>query len=129
VNPRGIRIDEAKCDGCGVCIPECPEGAIQIIAGKARLVSDLFCDGVRACLGHCPKDTIAVEERGAEPYEEHRVMKNVVRGGDNVIKAHLVHPHASYFEGANGGSDDIGKRWGPNKVTVRQRVSRRPGKC
>jgi ferredoxin len=86
-----IHIDQDKCTGCGDCIPECPEGAIQIIDGKARLVSDLFCDGLGACLGHCPEGAITIEEREAEPYDERRVMENVVRGGENVIIAHLRH--------------------------------------
>ncbi len=86
-----IEIDEEKCDGCGLCIPECPEGAIQIIDGKARLISDLFCDGLGACLGHCPPGAITVIEREAEPYDEVKVMENIVRQGENTIKAHLMH--------------------------------------
>lgn len=86
-----IKINEAKCTGCGQCIPNCPEGAIQMIDGKARLVSDLFCDGLGACLGHCPESAIAVEEREAEPYDEARVMVNIVKAGRNTIKAHLEH--------------------------------------
>ena len=86
-----IKIDEEKCNGCGLCIPECPEGAIQIIDGKARLVSDLFCDGLGACLGHCPEGAIEVEEREAEPYDEYKVMENVVKHGENTIRAHLKH--------------------------------------
>lgn len=50
-----IDIDQEKCTGCGLCIPDCPEGALQIIDGKARLVSDLFCDGLGACIGTCPE--------------------------------------------------------------------------
>ena len=86
-----IKIDEEKCNGCGKCIPNCPEGALQIIDGKARLVSDLFCDGLGACIGECPLGAISVEEREAEPYNEAKVMVNVVKGGKNVIKAHLKH--------------------------------------
>jgi ferredoxin len=86
-----IRIDDEKCTGCGLCLPNCPEGAIQIIDGKARLVSDLFCDGLGACIGHCPEGAITVEEREAEPYNEHKVMENVIKGGDGVIRAHLKH--------------------------------------
>lgn len=86
-----IRIDEEKCTGCGECVPNCPEGALQIIDGKARLVSDLFCDGLGACIGHCPEGAITVEEREAEPYDERRVMENVVRHGANTIRAHLEH--------------------------------------
>jgi len=86
-----IKIDEEKCNGCGECIPNCPEGALQIIDGKARLISDLFCDGLGACIGECPIGAISVEEREAEPYNEAKVMVNVVKGGPNVIKAHLKH--------------------------------------
>jgi len=86
-----IKIDDKKCTGCGLCIPECPEGAIQLIDDKARLISDLFCDGLGACLGHCPEDAITIEEREAEPYDEKRVMANIVKQGNNTIKAHIKH--------------------------------------
>jgi len=86
-----IRIDEKKCDGCGLCIPNCPEGALQIIDGKARLISDLFCDGLGACIGSCPQDAITIEEREAEEYNERTVMGNIAKQGKNVIKAHLEH--------------------------------------
>lgn len=86
-----INIDEAKCTGCALCIPNCPEGAIQIIDGKARLVSDLMCDGLGACLGHCPEGAITIEEREAEAYDEAKVMANIVKAGPNTIRAHLEH--------------------------------------
>jgi len=86
-----IKIDEEKCNGCGQCIPNCPEGAMQIIDGKARLISDLFCDGLGACIGYCPQGAITIEEREAERYDEKKVMENVVKQGKNVIKAHLEH--------------------------------------
>jgi ferredoxin len=86
-----IEIDEELCDGCEECIPGCPEGAIQIIDGKARLISDLFCDGLGACIGTCPQGAITVIEREAEPYDEVKVMENIVRQGENTIKAHLKH--------------------------------------
>jgi ferredoxin len=86
-----ISIDEKKCTGCGQCIPDCPEGALQLIGGKARLVSDLFCDGLGACIGTCPEGAIAVIEREAVPYDERTVMKNIVPQGAAVIKAHLEH--------------------------------------
>lgn len=86
-----IHIDEGKCTGCSLCIPNCPEGAIQMIDGKARLISDLFCDGLGACLGHCPEGAITIEEREAEPYDERKVMENIIRQGPNVIQAHLTH--------------------------------------
>jgi len=86
-----IKIDDNKCNGCGQCVPDCPEGALQIIEGKARLVSDLFCDGLGACIGTCPEGAISVEEREAEAYDERKVMDNVVLQGEAVIKAHLKH--------------------------------------
>ena len=86
-----IRIDEEKCNGCGLCIPNCPEGALQIIGGKARLVGDLLCDGLGACLGHCPEGAILVEEREAEAYDERTVIANVVAQGKDTIEAHLRH--------------------------------------
>jgi ferredoxin len=86
-----IKIDEEKCTGCGKCIPNCPEGALQIIDGKARLVSDLFCDGLGACIGSCPYGAITIEKREAENYDERKVMENIVKQGKNTIIAHLRH--------------------------------------
>jgi len=86
-----IKINEEKCNGCGVCVTGCPEGALQVIDGKARLINDLFCDGLGACIGECPEGAIEVERREAEPYDEREVIKNIVKAGPNVIKAHLQH--------------------------------------
>ncbi len=86
-----ITIDHEKCDGCGLCANSCPEGALRLIDGKARLVGDLLCDGLGACLSSCPQNAITVEEREAEAYNENMVMKNIVTQGSNVILAHLQH--------------------------------------
>lgn len=86
-----IEINEKLCNGCGACIPNCPEGAIQMIDGKARLVSDLFCDGLGACIGECPQGAITVIEREAAPYDERAVMERIIPQGPNTIKAHLRH--------------------------------------
>jgi len=93
-----VKIDEEKCNGCGVCIPNCPEGALQMIDGKARLISDLFCDGLGACIGRCPEGAITTEEREAGKYDEKKVMENIVKQGKNVVKAHLEHlrEHAEF---------------------------------
>ena len=87
-----IVIDEDACTGCGECIPNCPEGALQIIDDKCRLVSDLLCDGLGACIGHCPEEAMRVEKREAEPYDERKVMtEQIIPKGPNLIRAHLEH--------------------------------------
>ena len=86
-----IRIDETACNGCGQCSSGCPEGAIQIIEGKARLVSDILCDGLGACIGTCPRGAITIEEREAEEYDEAKVMENISKHGTETVKAHLKH--------------------------------------
>jgi len=65
-----IKIDEEKCDGCGLCADACVEGAIEIINGKAKLVSETYCDGLGACIGHCPQNAITVEQRQADQFDE-----------------------------------------------------------
>ncbi|MBI9054028.1 MAG: 4Fe-4S binding protein [Bacteroidales bacterium] len=86
-----IQIDEEKCTGCGVCIPNCHEGALQMIDGKARLISDLMCDGLGACIGHCPEGAIEIIQREAQPYDEIAVIKEMVTKGKNTVIAHLAH--------------------------------------
>ena len=86
-----VKIDEDLCNGCGDCVPNCHEGALQIIDGKARLISDLMCDGLGACIGHCPVDAITIEKREAEPYDEVKVMAIMVDKGENTVVAHLEH--------------------------------------
>ncbi|TRZ64314.1 4Fe-4S ferredoxin [bacterium] len=86
-----IKIDEEKCNGCGLCVEGCHEGALQIIDKKARMISDLFCDGLGACIGECPEGAITLEEREAEPYDEIAVMKKIALKGSNTVLAHLKH--------------------------------------
>lgn len=86
-----ISIDETLCNGCGACVSGCHEGALQMIDGKARIVSELYCDGLGACLGECPVDAITIENREAEPYNEFAVMERIAPKGEKVILAHLKH--------------------------------------
>lgn len=86
-----IKIDEEVCNGCGACVTGCHEGALQLINGKAVMISDLYCDGLGACIGECPVGAITLEEREAEPYNEEAVMERIVPKGEKVILAHLNH--------------------------------------
>ncbi len=72
-----IEIDDALCDGCGQCVPACAEGAIQIIDGKARVISDNLCDGLGACLGECPTGALEIVEREADEFDEEAVEKHL----------------------------------------------------
>lgn len=86
-----IKIDEELCNGCEACVQGCHEGALQMIDGKARMVSELFCDGLGACIGECPVGAITLEEREAEPYDEIATIERMIPKGEKTIIAHLKH--------------------------------------
>lgn len=86
-----VTIDQDKCDGCGLCVPSCAEGAIKMINGKAVLSADNLCDGLGACLGECPRDAIHIEEREADEFDEAAVEKHLAAQG----KPAPLHQHAA----------------------------------
>ncbi len=86
-----IKIDEELCNGCEACVSGCHEGALQMIDGKARMVSELLCDGLGACIGDCPVGAITLEEREAEPYDEIATIERMIPKGEKTIIAHLKH--------------------------------------
>ncbi|PLY02415.1 MAG: 4Fe-4S ferredoxin [Desulfuromonas sp.] len=92
-----VKIDEEKCDGCGLCVPACAEGAIKIIDGKAKLIADNLCDGLGACLGHCPKDAIIIEKRAADEFDEVAVDKHLKQS------SHEPEPQHQHATKAHGG--------------------------
>ncbi|MDH6303698.1 NAD-dependent dihydropyrimidine dehydrogenase PreA subunit [Parabacteroides sp. PF5-5] len=124
-----IKINEELCNGCGICVKGCHEGALQLIDGKARMISDMYCDGLGACIGDCPVGAIELEEREAEPYNEALVMDRMeipftacpgskemsfapvgpaVPTGNTPsqlrqwpVQLHLLNPQAGYFRGAD----------------------------
>lgn len=94
VKRKIIVIDEDKCDGCGLCIPSCPEGALAIIDGKARLVKEDFCDGLGACIGECPQGALVIEEREVEDYDEEGVIAHLSEKSPELVKKHIEHLRA-----------------------------------
>ncbi len=86
-----ILIDEVKCNGCGLCINGCPEGAIELVNGKAKLTKEFYCDGLGACIGTCPQGAITIEEREAAPYNEIEVIEKIATKGKGEIEKHLKH--------------------------------------
>lgn len=96
-----IKIDEEKCNGCGLCVPNCAEGAIQIIDGKAKLVKDSYCDGLGACLGHCPEDALHIIERDADDFDEEEAM-NFVKSLKKEAPKHSHTQQPAHHHGGGG---------------------------
>lgn len=88
-----LEIDEERCDGCGACVLDCAEGAIAIVDGKAKIVSDSFCDGLGACIGSCPQGALRIIQRDAVPFDEEAAMAHVrTRDG---APPHAGNPHSA----------------------------------
>ena len=100
-----VHIDEDKCDGCGLCVPDCAEGALQIVDGKAKLVSDIFCDGLGACLGSCPLDAITMVEREADEFNEDAVNERLQELGRDPMP--VSHDHGAAKEEASCADGDV----------------------
>jgi NAD-dependent dihydropyrimidine dehydrogenase PreA subunit len=96
-----VTIDESKCNGCGLCVPKCAEGAIRIVDGKAKLMGENLCDGLGACLGHCPMDAITVEQRSADAFDERAVHEHLAAERD--AKAMLQQVKQTAGGGCPGG--------------------------
>jgi ferredoxin len=86
-----IKIDEPLCDGCALCIPSCPEGALQIIDGKAKLMKESFCDGLGACLGDCPQGALTIVEAETDQYDERGVIEHIKTNAPEKLHTHIEH--------------------------------------
>jgi len=81
-----VEIDEEKCNGCGLCVPNCHEGAIQIVEGKAKLVKEQYCDGLGNCLGHCPQDAIKIIEKDVDEFNFEATNAHLKNMGKEELK-------------------------------------------
>ena len=91
---RIIAVDERRCTGCGLCMPDCPAGSLEVEDGRSHLVDERVCDGGGACVGACPKEAIAVVECEARPFDQARLMDRVASRGEGAVRFYLEHLRA-----------------------------------
>ncbi len=80
-----VKIDEEKCNGCGLCVSPCAEGAIEIVDGKAKVIKEELCDGAGFCIGTCPQGALSLEERDAPDFSEEAVEEHLKKSPSNYI--------------------------------------------
>jgi ferredoxin len=116
INRQIITIDEERCDGCGLCVPSCAEGALRIVNGKARLIKESFCDGLGACLGECPQGALTIVELEADEYDEAEVLAHLRVTDPGLAGDHAVRSRSHALDAvplhAAGGGFGVGRQEG-----------------